>query len=93
MEPPRLPLHPINRQNNILSSSTLTEVPNTMESDLSAPMKPAKAQRLITPDLMDEFKAAVQGSDLTKIAIVEILKKQYAHPSTFIPFINALLLT
>lgn len=80
MEPPRLPLHPVDRQNNILSSSMFTEAPKTMESDLSGPMKPAKAQRLIAPELMGEFKAAVQGSDLNKVAIVEILKKQYVAP-------------
>lgn len=80
MEPPRLPLHPVNRQNTILSSSTLTEAPKTMEPNLSVPIKPAKAQRLIPPELMDEFKAAVQGSDLNKVAIVEILKKQYVNP-------------
>lgn len=80
MEPPRLPLHPVNRQNAILSSSALPGAPKTIDPDSSAPMKQAKAQRLIAPELMDEFKAAVQGSDLNKLAIVEILKKQYAAP-------------
>ncbi len=80
MEPPRLPLHPTNRQNTVLPSSTLPEVPKTADSDSALPTRPSKPQRLIAPELMDEFKAAIQGSDLTKIAIVEILKKQYVGP-------------
>lgn len=41
-------------------------------------MKPPKPhKRLIAPELMDEFKAAVQGNDLTKVGLLEILKKQY----------------
>lgn len=76
MEPPRLPLHPINRQNTILASSSPAQTSKGTYTGSSAPMKSAKAQRLIAPELMDEFKTAVQGSDLNKLAIVEILKKQ-----------------
>ena len=40
-------------------------------------MKPAKVKRKIAPELMDEFKCAVQGSDLTKLGILEVLKKKF----------------
>ena len=37
--------------------------------------KPAK--RMVPAETMDEFKRAIDGSDLTKIALVEALKKKY----------------
>lgn len=89
MEPPRLPLHPINRQTVIPNTTPLTGV--SKYNDISQSMKPTKPQRLIAPELMDEFKAAVQGSDLNKLAIVEILKKQYV--AIHISFFWLLILT
>lgn len=44
----------------------------------SKPAKPPK--RMIPQELLQEFKVAIQGSDLTKIALVEALKKQYVYP-------------
>lgn len=75
MEPPRLPLHPVNRQNTLLSPSSVSRGQNDAISDR---MKPSKPRKLIAPELMDDFKAAVQGNDLTKIGILEVLKRQYA---------------
>ena len=71
MEPPRLPLLPVNRYN------AQTRIPTSLKSDLPSPMKPAKTQRLVTPELMDDFLAAVHGNDLTKVGLLEILKKKY----------------
>ena len=34
--------------------------------------------RLISNDLLPTFRQAVSGSDLNKVGLVEILKKQYA---------------
>jgi len=40
-------------------------------------MKPPKPpKRLIAPELMDDFKAEVEGNDLTKVGLLEILKKK-----------------
>lgn len=72
MDPPRIPLYPVNRQNTLLPPSL---APTSL--DPSAPMKPPKPpKRLIRPELMDEFKAEVSGNDLTKLGLLEILKKK-----------------
>ena len=71
MEPPRLPLQPVNRQNAISSSS-----PAKAPDNPASQMKPAKVYRQIAPELMDGFKAAVQDNDLTKVGLLEVLKKQ-----------------
>lgn len=75
MEPPRIPLNPVNRQNTILP------VPATWKDQLltpSATAKPSKPPpRLLPPELMEDFKKAVQGNDLTKVGLLEVLKKQY----------------
>jgi len=40
-------------------------------------MKPKEPpKRLIAPELMDDFKAEVEGNDLTKVGLLEILKKK-----------------
>ncbi|KAL8847914.1 MAG: hypothetical protein Q9221_007045 [Calogaya cf. arnoldii] len=41
--------------------------------------KPLK--RMVTPEIMDDFKRAVDGSDLTKVGLIEILKKQFPKQS------------
>lgn len=44
----------------------------------STPLPPtSKAKRPFPPDQLGEFKEAVEGSDLSKIGLVEILKKRY----------------
>lgn len=75
MEPPRIPLNPVNRQNTILPASATSK---DRPSDPSATIKPSKAPpRLLPPELMEDFKRAVQGNDLTKLGLLEVLKKQY----------------
>ena len=75
MEPPRIPLNPTNRQNTILpTSATCKDRP----SDPSTTTKPPKPPpRLLPPELMEDFKEAVQGNELTKVGLLEVLKKQY----------------
>ena len=74
MQPPRVPLQPINRQNTFPTSANFSI---DAVSTKTGSNKPIKVQRLMPPEHMDEFKAAVQGNDLTKMGIVEVLKKQY----------------
>lgn len=77
MEPPRIPLNPINRQNTLLNSSVPVKGPKIAVSGATVPMKPPKApKRFIPQELMEEFKQAVKGKDLNKLGLVEILKKQ-----------------
>ena len=77
MEPPRIPLNPVNRQNSLLDPSTAAMGIKTAGSDAMAPMKPPKGtKRLIPSDLFEEFKKAVDGNELTKLGLIELLKKQ-----------------
>ncbi|KAF2467885.1 uncharacterized protein BDR25DRAFT_291320 [Lindgomyces ingoldianus] len=72
MNPPRLPLtqRPVNGMLNTLNSSDKTH-----PTSASKPAKPPK--RLIPADQLPAFKAEVSGSDLTKIALIEALKKKF----------------
>jgi chromatin assembly factor 1 subunit A len=92
MQPPRLPLQASNQTNIMLSpypvvaeaqqqSATSTEnrSPATKPSfDQQNPRAQTKALRLMPNELLPSFKQAVSGSDLNKVGLVEILKKQYA---------------
>jgi chromatin assembly factor 1 subunit A len=76
MQPPRLPLtqRPMNSMMNSLNSTPIAAASGAG----GKPPKPPK--RLIPPDQLPEFKAQVEGSDLTKIALIEALKKKYESP-------------
>ena len=77
MEPPRTPLNPTNRQNTLLSTFTAATDIKIADSDTAASMKPPKGpKRLVPPDLLDEFKRAVDGNELTKLGLVEVLKQR-----------------
>ena len=79
MDPPRIPLQPTNRQNTLLAPSA------AQGSDPSAKMKPPKPpKRLLPTELMIEFKAAVDGNDLTKMGLIEVLKKRYIMRFVFV---------
>ncbi|KAF2269597.1 hypothetical protein CC78DRAFT_564826 [Lojkania enalia] len=72
MNPPRLPLtqRPIN---GMLNAPTSSE-----KAYAAATSKAAKSlKRQIPEDQLPAFKAAVEGSDMTKIALIESLKKQF----------------
>jgi chromatin assembly factor 1 subunit A len=68
MGPPRLPLSDrTNGQGTIQATLVNGKVP-----------KAAKVgPRLVPADVLPAFRAAVDGSDMTKIALIEALKKQY----------------
>lgn len=80
MDPPRVPLNAISRTNMSFPNSALSV--NSLKAhnpgkDSSAAVKPHKPpKRFIPPEVMNDFKLAVQGNDLTKAGLVEVLKKQ-----------------
>lgn len=82
MQPPRLPLtsRPMNSMMNSLNSGN-----SVAGGTGSKATKPPK--RMIPADQLPQFKAEVEGSDLTKIALIEALKKKYALASLFEIFI------
>ncbi|KAF1954226.1 hypothetical protein CC80DRAFT_595343 [Byssothecium circinans] len=71
MNPPRLPLtaRPVN---GLLNTSNLS--PKT-QSGTNA--KAAKPKRMIPTEQLPAFKAEVEGQDMTKIAMIEALKKKF----------------
>ena len=83
MNPPRIPLHAINRTNTVIngsttSSLTLVDSDGKLLNTTPTHATPSKGQkRQVAPELMPDFKRAIQGSDLTKAGLIEILKKQY----------------
>ncbi|PSN74058.1 hypothetical protein BS50DRAFT_566955 [Corynespora cassiicola Philippines] len=69
MNPPRAPL----------TQRPLNGLLNTLSSNPTSPAsKPAKAPKRQIPDeCMAAFKAEVDGSDMTKLALIEALKKKF----------------
>ncbi|KAI4237538.1 MAG: hypothetical protein LQ349_001756 [Xanthoria aureola] len=84
MEPPRIPLTAINHANVPMPYHTSaldvfkppTSTPVTNPNKMSKPSK-----RMVAPEVMEDFKRAVNGSDLTKAGLIEILKKQFPKQS------------
>jgi len=74
MNPPRLPLtqRPVNGMLNTLNLVTTSTT--AVSGSVSKPGKPPK--RMVPAELLSEFKTEVEGSDLTKIALIEALKKK-----------------
>lgn len=71
MNPPRLPLsqRPANGLLNTLNTS-----PNPPPGTASKAVKP---KRQIPPEQLAAFKAEVEGQDLTKLGMIEALKKKF----------------
>lgn len=92
MQPPRLPLQVSNQTNILLSPAQATTEaqrqsmpggengisPSKLSLGQQTSRAPQKPLRLIPNELLPAFKQAVSGSDLNKVGLVEILKKQYA---------------
>jgi len=74
MQPPpsRLPLQ------SRLNGANGDAVSNTTPAKLGtkSATSTGKAKRLVPDDQLEAFKRAIDGSDMTKIAIIEALKKQ-----------------
>ncbi|KAL9127467.1 MAG: hypothetical protein Q9217_003667 [Psora testacea] len=71
LQPAQSPLKLGHDQLNLSQNHSQPNAPN-----ISKPNK-----RLIPNDLFEDFKKAVQGSDLTKVGLVEVLKKQFPKQS------------
>ncbi|RMZ83973.1 hypothetical protein DV737_g1280, partial [Chaetothyriales sp. CBS 132003] len=84
MQPPRIPLATVNLPNGSMSRGvgsfcTGTNQKETTEAQMqkSKVKKSDKPVKMISDNLLPAFKAAVAGNDLNKVALVEILKKQF----------------
>lgn len=91
MQPPRLPLTTVSPNNTLLNgqggfvSASTHPLVKTVGENAALPVakqrgRPAdlnKPMKLINPDLLPAFKQAIDGSDLTKAGLIEILKKQF----------------
>ncbi|KAF2140242.1 uncharacterized protein K452DRAFT_327633 [Aplosporella prunicola CBS 121167] len=73
MHPPRLPLH--SRPDGVNGASVGFQ--NQLKVTHTTPTVPKPAKRTIPPELMTEFKDAIRDSDLTKLALIEALKKKF----------------
>ncbi|KAI8933215.1 hypothetical protein NX059_009850 [Plenodomus lindquistii] len=71
MNPPRAPLAQ-RTMNGLLNTLNTPSAPQA-----STTVKPAKAKRMIPSDQLPAFKAEVDGKDLTKIGMIEALKKAF----------------
>jgi chromatin assembly factor 1 subunit A len=83
MEPPRIPLNiikvnssttvapPQNKPFFAPASSSSSTIPSSTRS------KSAKPPKLLPADDIPKFKEAVQGSNLSKVGLIEVLKKQF----------------
>ncbi|CAI9628383.1 unnamed protein product [Alternaria burnsii] len=71
MNPPRAPL--VQRSMNGL----LNTLNGPQKSAAATPTKPAKAKRLVPTEQLPAFKAEIEGKDLTKIGMIEALKKAF----------------
>ena len=82
MEPSPPLVQPLDRQNSLLPPSV--GMRTAPDPRLRLPkMRPVKLQKQIAPELLDQFKASIQGSDFTKIGLLEILKKQHVFAPSF----------
>lgn len=71
MNPPRLPLaaRPVNGLLNTLNS--------TSSAPSSGAAKATKTKRMVAPEQLQAFKDEVEGQDLTKLGMIEALKKKF----------------
>jgi chromatin assembly factor 1 subunit A len=79
MAPPRVPLNPIPLVNGTslpLQSALdlLAKQPQTAHSKAS---KPTTNSKPMPQEIMNDFKLAIEGSDLTKTGLIEVLKKKF----------------
>ncbi|KAL8826721.1 MAG: hypothetical protein Q9170_007296 [Blastenia crenularia] len=82
MDPPRIPLNAINRTNLLIPNPAVPRdgfKPQLPGTNLVLPSKTPK--RMVALDVLEDFKRAVEGSDLTKAGLVEVLKKQFPKQS------------
>ena len=68
MEPPRIPLSPVNRTNALLKPPATDPATNKI---------PKASKRFVDSEILEEFKQAIAGSNLTKMGLCETLKVRF----------------
>ena len=81
MNPPRAPLHTIDKSNAASNQSPLLFNPNgkaanVLRHDKTSSKTGHANKRLVRQEDMEDFQKAVDGSDLTKAGLIEVLKKR-----------------
>jgi chromatin assembly factor 1 subunit A len=69
-----------NNQAKGANTPSIFKVPNSDKASAGSALPPppaTKAKRPFPPEQLEEFKQVIEGSDLSKIGVVEILKKRY----------------
>jgi chromatin assembly factor 1 subunit A len=89
MDPPRIPLNAMKSTSvNVNGSATksitpfLISRPDALKNPTTHQQNPTKSKdskpkKLIPAEDMEAFKQAVSGSDLSKVGLVEVLKKKF----------------
>ncbi|KAL8709542.1 MAG: hypothetical protein Q9220_005784 [cf. Caloplaca sp. 1 TL-2023] len=82
MDPPRIPLNVIHRTNQLLPIPGIAahagiNASQQANENATASRPPRAPRRIIPPEVLGDFKRAIEGSDLTKAGLIEILKKQF----------------
>ncbi|ETN43967.1 uncharacterized protein HMPREF1541_10832 [Cyphellophora europaea CBS 101466] len=84
MQPPRVPLANVSVNSSaspllaFVKGADLKQKENaSVAAARGRPRNPDKPLKTIPDDILPAFKTAIEGSDLNKIALVEILKKQF----------------
>lgn len=77
MQPPRQPLSSLSPNALPVSSQSLGVDGKPLPVHINKKTTNHKIPKMIEPELLDDFKQAVEGSDLTKLGLIEILKKQF----------------
>jgi chromatin assembly factor 1 subunit A len=78
MAPPsRIPLNIIQQSSNIPSVNSAVSSSKAPSQLQGLTSKKSVLSKPIAPELLEEFKKAIDGSDLTKAGLVEVLKKKF----------------
>ena len=90
MDPPRIPLTTLKASNSNLPTSSSGASSKPIKpffapaSSIPHPPQPAtalskdtKPKKLLPPEEMQRFKEAVEGNNLSKVGLIEVLKKQF----------------
>lgn len=82
MEPPRRPLDNLKPTNAGVNGSNNSSIKMFGTSEVSKPMgassnAPQASKKLVSAEDMAAFKQAINGSELTKLGLIEVLNKQF----------------
>ncbi|TVY16145.1 Chromatin assembly factor 1 subunit rlf2 [Lachnellula arida] len=77
MDPPRMPLTTLKSPNALHLPSNKSVKPLSFLPQPSTQPKDSKPKKLLPPEDIPRFKAAVEGQNLSKVGLIEVLKKQF----------------